>query len=517
MKRFFLFLPVLGLSLTTYSQVNKFQITYGTTGSDWGKAAPTSDGGYIIIMNDGTNPSQRDISIVKLDSIGNITWSKTYGNPANTDDAWIRVIEAHNGGFLVAGSLDALSPNPVPVWIRIDSGGDTVWVKRNLFSSFNIVKTLDGGYAAVGTNFIKTDSSGNIQWSKIYNGGCCSGYGQQTADSGYIILDLTMQYASGGPLDRDLRLVKTDPAGNVQWIKVFGRPSTLENPAKVVQTTDGGYLVLANTGLSNQPQTYDLMLIKTDGSGNLQWAKNYGGSDYEQGIDLKVTGAIGYIVTGYTIGFEGPQQNSNRSFLMRTDGSGTPVWTKMYGDFATNPINSYDEAAYVAYTNDGGFLMSGTTESFGSGSRDVWLVKTDPIGTSGCNEIVNNPAVTLPSLSLSSGGYDSVVYYTSSPHTVAIGTWMPVKTILCLNGSLNGQNEYTNAGSLPPYPNPNTGIFSLKADNGKLEIYNSLGKIIYQTEITGLEEIDIQNVSNGIYILKLTEGNQMYFWKMIIH
>jgi len=506
-----------------FSQVNEFQITYGDNQSNWGKAIPVSDGGYIIMANDSTWPASSDIIMIKTDSIGNIAWTKKYGNTSNTDDISRGVIEAYNGGYLIAGTLNVTTGPAVSVWIRTDSNGDTLWVKRDVIGQGTLIKTSDYGYALVGSGLTKTDSMGNIQWAKIYTAVMGSpAYGQQTADRGYIISGLTAQYASGGPLDRDLVLIKTDSVGNIQWTKVYGRPTTFEYSPKVVQTDDGGYLVLSTTGIVNQSTTYDLMLIKTDAAGNLQWTKIYGGASYDEGVDLKATGAIGYIITGRTVGFEPPFQNSMRSFMLRTDGNGTPVWTKMYGDMANNNYNSMDEAHYINYTADGGFLLSGCTQSFGVGDWDVWLIKTDALGVSGCNEIVTNPTVTIPTLTIGTGGYDSAVFYTSSPYTIAVGTWQPTKTILCLNGSLTGETDNSEIGNdITIYPNPSNGIFQLTIDNvqfpkAEIEVYNMLGELVYFSELrTPNSRLDLSSLPSGIYFVRITTKDGIVSRKIV--
>ena len=499
-----------------FSQVTRFQITYGNNQSNWGSAIPVSDGGYIIMTEDSTWPASRDIIMIKTDSIGNIAWTKKYGNTSNTDDTrYYQITEAHNGGYLIAGALNATWGPVVSVWIRTDSNGDTVWVKRDMFGSGTLIKTSDGGYAQVGVSLLKTDSMGNIQWAKIYT--AVSGSptcGQQTADGGYIILGSTGQYASGGPTDRDLVLIKTDSVGNIQWTKVYGSPTSMEliilGEGAVVQANDGGYAILATTSVAYQSLTFDLLFIKTDAAGNLQWSKTYGGASGDYAADLKATGAIGYIITGRTIGFEPPLQNSMRSFMMRTDGNGTPVWTKMYGDMANNNYNSNDEAYYVNYTADGGFLMSGATQSFGAGAWDAWLIKTDALGVSGCNEIVTNPTVTIPTLTIGTGGYDSAVFYTSSPYTIAVGTWQPTKTILCLNGSLTGEIDVSeNKDDILIYPNPFTDAVTITSQQEitAIEVYNMLGELVFSTSNIKHQTsniIDLSSQPSGIYFVRVT-------------
>lgn len=511
MKKCILFSLLFHLTGFVFSQPVRFQITYGTSTDDWGRAMPTSDGGYILLMDDVTNPSLKNIAVIKLDSIGNMTWNRTYGGTTNTDDGHIRIIEAHNGGYLISGIID-MGTSAIPVWIRIDNAGDTVWVKKHDCGN-NFVKTSDGGYAHLGGIIIKSDSLGNIQWAKRYLDLGSVSSGEQTYDGGYIVMGLTQQYASGGINDRDFILFKTDSVGNLEWSKTYGRPTTLEYSSKVIQTTDGGYLILGQTGPASQSQLLDAILIKTDSAGNLQWSKTYTGLDSDKGIDIKKTGAIGYIIIGHTIGFESTQ-NSLRTFLVRTDGLGNPVWSKVYGDVINNPMNSDDVPVSVYFTADGGFLISGWSRSFGAGGYDTWLVKTDGNGVSGCNEINELVTVGVPALTITSAGTDSTVICTSSPYTVSIGTWQPMQTILCLSGPppVGSGTEIENL-EVMIYPNPTSGIFILQSDQGnvELEIYNTLGENIYFSSITNLPAeqagnlitINLSEAASGIYLVRI--------------
>jgi ribosomal protein S11 len=77
----------------------------------------------------------------------------------------------------------------------------------------------------------------------------------------------------------DVLLIKTDANGNVQWAKTYGGTS-YDFAYSVQQTSDGGYIVAGGTnsfGAGND----DFILIKTDANGNVQWAKTYGGTSYD--------------------------------------------------------------------------------------------------------------------------------------------------------------------------------------------------------------------------------------------
>ncbi|MEW6468381.1 MAG: T9SS type A sorting domain-containing protein [Bacteroidota bacterium] len=501
-----LFLSTLVISIGLAAQPIRFQRTYGSTTNDWGLARPVSDGGYIMLMDDVTNPSLRDIALMKLDSVGNIVWKKTYANTSATDDSWNYAIEAYNGGYLVSGVLNVNTGTPISVWIRTDSYGDTLWVKKGL-GGHNLTKTVDGGYAEVSFNLMKTDSFGNIQWFKTYTGASGPSYGGYCADKGYIILGETVQFSSGGSGDQDFYIIKADSNGNVQWTKVLGGPTSIEYAADIVQATDGGYLAL---GYSNGygAGSWDIIAIKLDPSGNVQWIKTYGGANGDWAVDVSVTGAIGYIITGYTSGFES-LQNSFRSFLLRIDGSGNPLWSKMYGDIQNNPMNSSDEAAYIYNASDGGFLMSGATQNFGAGGYDTWLIKTDPLGVSGCNEANTNPTVTNPVLVIGTGGTSIAVPAASSPVTVAIGSWQPQTSILCLSGPPPVGVEDNNRTDIAIYPNPFSSTFTIKAKTGaELALYDMLGKEQGRWKLdVGENTIRPDKLEAGLYFYRVVSEN----------
>ncbi|WXG46216.1 MAG: hypothetical protein WED05_06055 [Candidatus Atabeyarchaeum deiterrae] len=201
-------------------------------------------------------------------------------------------------------------------------------------------------------------------WNKTYGG---TGYDaarsvQQTSDGGYILAGYTSSFGAGG---YDFWLVKTDGSGNQQWNKTYGGASD-DGARSVQQTSDGGYVVAGYT-TSFGAGGYDFWLVKTDGSGNQQWNKTYGGTGYDSAQSVQQTSDGGYVMAGGTF-------LSGASFadfcLVKTDGSGNQQWNKTYGGAV------HDSAYSVQQTSDGGYIVAGLTWSFGAGGDDFWLVKT---------------------------------------------------------------------------------------------------------------------------------------------
>ncbi|MPL93170.1 hypothetical protein SDC9_39296 [bioreactor metagenome] len=132
-------------------------------------------------------------------------------------------------------------------------------------------------------------------------------------------------------------------------------------------TQDGGYAFVGLT-YSTGSGMDDCYLIKTDDQGNLQWQKTYGGTSYEFGLSVIQDSNGNYVIIGTTSSYG---EGSNDYYVIKTNSIGDTIWTKTYGGFLL------DSPRRGIATNDSGYAIIGRTQSFGEGTSSVYFVKID--------------------------------------------------------------------------------------------------------------------------------------------
>lgn len=253
----------------------------------------TSDGGYIVLGSTASYGSgTTNFYAVKMDATGVKEWDYAYSpSPAaySTQVAYT-VCEMQTGGFVIGGSSNYLTGstgNVSAYVVRTAPDGTLLWYKSYALDSSTtdvieaVAQTNDGGLIFTGYTFspkgagssdiflLKTDSSGNIKWSKTYGGlGDDRSYTiQQTSDLGYVFGGSTSSFKDSGSYNQDFYLLKTDSLGNLKWSKTYGTSSSSESIASIITTSDGGYALSGNMG-SGATGYNTAYVIKTDAFGN---------------------------------------------------------------------------------------------------------------------------------------------------------------------------------------------------------------------------------------------------------
>ncbi|MBN2538049.1 hypothetical protein JXB37_07230, partial [candidate division WOR-3 bacterium] len=171
----------------------------------------------------------------------------------------------------------------------------------------------------------------------------------------------------------DAWLIRTGAAGETLWTRTFGGEDFDEVYA-AARTADSGWVMTGET-YSQGAGLCDLWLVRTDASGDTLWTRTFGGIHEDRGRSVVQTQDGGYIIGGSTASF-GPRWNDPDYWLVRTDAAGDTLWTRTFGG------TEWDYAFSVTPTDDGGCVIAGVTESFGAGEGDLLLVRADASGDS---------------------------------------------------------------------------------------------------------------------------------------
>ncbi len=295
-------------------------------------------------------------------------------------------------------------------------------------------------------------NTGLIEWEKNYGGlGNDTPYRiLQLADSSYIVAGTTtsndgdVSFNHGG---YDYWIVKLSPNGTMEWEKTFGGSS--EDILRSIDfTQDGGFILAGNSksldgDVSINYGARDFWIVKISESGNLQWEKSYGGTSEELLSNIEQTPNGDYIISGFTGSIDGHVSNNHGGFdywLVRTNSSGSIIWTKCYGG------SNSDMLVDSTLTFDNSIALCGRSESIdgdvseNKGGADYWIVK-------------------LESNILDIYEFDkhSIIYPNPVSEILKINSKVPVKRIIVYNSlgqqvflkAVNNSNFEINLSSLP--------------------------------------------------------------------
>jgi hypothetical protein len=430
MKRFILFSYVVFsflICLSAPAHAAQWAKTYGGTGDESGGIWPASGGGYYLLGY--LNSATTDTIFAKLTSGGSVSWAKKIGGPAQD---LLSVVDV-SGGFLVTGMTNSFGTagGLNLVWAKFDSSWNPAYQKvfggeGNEMGGF--YETTDGGlFFSGGSNsygtsasdkdilLVKIKPSGAIAWKKVFHYGSQDqgGYMLEVSD-GYLVSGET-QNPPTSPLPGILLIKLSKTTGVPQWIKLYKHPTGMLSGTEITKLSGGGFLLTGS--LMSLSGDNRIVLMKTNSNGVVQWQKSYGkascsvmghvvtenpdhtlilsgtitdpaGTSGTLVMKLSSTGGILWkkrlgAKTEINAGFisksetgqvllsgshtTGPSDDHYKILYSRLDPTTySPIWAKVFGG------DNYDSGAVTKLT--GGYLMEGTTTSFGPGTPSKYNI-----------------------------------------------------------------------------------------------------------------------------------------------
>ena len=393
-----------------------------------------SDGGFIALGRSASTNGDaigahgaEDILIAKVNATGNVQWSRALGGAEN--ELGITCLEASDGSIVIAGitlSSDGdvsanhgewdfwvckLSPQGDLLWQRTYGGSSSEisveWIDRG----HHLRETTDGGFIVhcetfsgdgdvagfhPGNNTLdawvfKISASGDLLWSRALGGSDMEKLGRSIplADGGsaYCIHTLSNDGDVVGYHGAwDLLVVKLDVSGQVQWTHTVG--GSMEEFCHGLHELPSGELVVFGSTSSNDGDiainhgSSDMLLAKLSSNGSLLWTKTYGGSLNEECRSLLPIADGSFLLGGTSGSSDGDatdNQGEEDAWVVSVAADGTLLWQRSFG-------GSLTEAAVLEQGLFGGYLLSGISVSNngdvqgGHGSVDLWLVKLSNAG-----------------------------------------------------------------------------------------------------------------------------------------
>jgi hypothetical protein len=447
-------------------------------------------------------------------------WTKTFGGLNDETPACIQITV--DNGFIILGTTQSYGAGQQDIYLlKTDSSGNEEWSKTYGGSSWDegsyILTTDDGGYLLMGWTLsitpgkiwlLRLNSIGDTLWTKHFGGGNWDGgsYMIETSDEGYAIVGYTYSFANG---QSDLWIIKIDSFGNKLWDKIYGGLS-YDYGASIIQILDEGYFILGSARTSDTSDP-EIWLIRTDSNGDSLWSKKYGIGIGESIIE---TSDGNYLITASHPMFI-------NSKIIKINSEGNILWSKSFK-------TSLDLGNSIVRCPDDGFIIAGYTSMLIYGQSDLAVTKINTDGDILWTKILGGlDQETGRSICKTVNSEYIILGSTNAQGTGGTDLW------LLLLGKENPSDiEYypisTNSFSLLqncPNPfNPSTKIRYSITQSGlvTLKVFDVLGNeiaiLVNQEMNAGSYQVNFNanNLASGVYIYQIKSGGFISSKKMIL-
>lgn len=499
MKKYFLLNAFVIISQFAFAQnISTSCFKIGGWGNEYlNTSILTYDGNYVMAGRTftWTNSWANNVYVVKCNEAGDTLWTRSLevGAYAYGD----RIIETADHSLVIGGSS-----NFQILIIKLTADGDLLWAKNIKVLDFNeglnIIETADGGYLICGETeifnalkysvLIKLDADGNLLWNKNYT----SGYDTfpwtltETSDHHYVVAGRTYSF-------HDLTFIFcVDSDGNLVWEK-----ENTENGVWFFSvTTPDSNIVLAGKHFPDMGAS----IMKLSNNGDLIWSYAFGGSLDCVFNCVAVANDGGFIMAGNATGID-----TSGGYVVKCDMNGQLEWSKTFNHTAFYSVLSAPGGGYIA---------------FGEHENDLYFVKLDEQGNT-CPDCQGFSYGTQHQ-----GTGINNITFTEYPHAAA-DTTLAVDELT--GGGIHifcsevGIDESTNESSeLKIFPNPADELINVllppEFQNATIELINVNGKSLQVfSSINSSQQINVSQLREGIYLLQLRNGREIFSEKFIVH
>lgn len=515
------------------SAQNQFQHIYGGVNHERGQTLLETFNNRYLLNGATTSYGQgsADAMMIKTDNAGNTIWSKVYGL-SDFDNSEF-AIEATDHGYIGVGRCVApIGSVGTDAWIfKVDSSGVLQWSKNYGNNGVNdgfvqAINTADGGYAFIGNTrsigagsddifLVHTDANGDTIFTRSY-GSVQSESGLsviQTSNGDYAICG-RQQTFPGGVAQSDGFILRTDGNGDLLWSKLYG--DTLWEEFESIRELPNGDLVIAGSTVSFGQGDYDILVVRVDNFGNLISDFAYGGTKTDAAYNLIVNPDLSMVLSGYTEGLGYGHRmmgdDSTNIFLMKVEENGALDWMMTYGD------GLQDEAFRSAKCSDGGYMISGYTTDFTfPDSTQMYFIKTDSLGSSGCHEELASPVFSSVLIPNTLAGFTQASGVSVTNISTIELTVNTANNDACLFSSVN---QILSDELITVYPNPFTNQINVDLEGinaHSIAIYNVNGKIVLDKAGTFTNSVILNSIElpKGFYVMKINYDSGQKIVKLI--
>jgi hypothetical protein len=517
-----LLLVLLLIFNNSFCQVT-FQKTYGYTSAEVAyNIYQTNDKGYILVgYTQSIGAGSSDVYVVKTDSMGNAMWSSTYGGIGVDEGNCI--VQTNDSGYLILGRTYSFGAGGSDLYvIKTNSLGNIQWSKTYGGSNDDVgssILKINDGYILTGTTLIlsssynsrdvfllRIDNNGDTlvttainsyMWTSTQGHNDWGGETRPTLDGNYIVTGKTFEVNNA--YNQILNL-KVDTNLNLIWLYNYHIDNN-DFSIAIDATRDSGFIFCGGTGIY-------FFLYKIDSIGNSQWIKKYNGIAGESVFGFSRTSDYGYVITG---------NSDDYCFMIRTDSIGDTLWTRRFDGIGVEVGRS------VIFNADSGFTIGGLTNSTGAGNADFYLIKTDSNGVSSpCNMTSDTISIVSTPVSGKINRISSVsnnCLINNSPNTIMTNV-IVLGADVCLSTSIIKIDEKI----CNIYPNPAHNTFTISfngqwtVDNGQLEVFDITGRKVMQQPIPGHCQFSTVNcqLKPGVYFIKVRGGEKVFTEKLVV-